>query len=157
MIMAANVSNVIIPGQQRMVEAVRAGREPDPKYGAIGKQRSVHNTYFTLPVVFAMLANHYAWPSPSPCLAGAGRDDARRRPDPRLVRDAAQAQGQVVGARGRLLFMTAARRSWRRKRKRKSWETRLLFTDVMHVIDARCVTCHAEKPAFHASRKRLKA
>src|SRR6185369_2013031 len=50
-IMAANVAHVIIPGQRRMVEAVRAGRDPDPKDGWMGKQRSVHNTYFTLPVV----------------------------------------------------------------------------------------------------------
>ena len=59
-IMSANVAHVIIPGQRRMVQAVSAGREPDPKDGAMGKQRSVHNTYFTLPVVFVMISNHYA-------------------------------------------------------------------------------------------------
>src|SRR5438094_411525 len=52
--------HVIIPGQRRMVEAVSEGREPDPKDAAMGKQRSVHNTYFTLPVVFVMISNHYA-------------------------------------------------------------------------------------------------
>jgi uncharacterized membrane protein len=58
-IMVANVAMVIIPGQRKMVEAMRAGREPDPKYGAWGKQRSVHNTYLTLPVLFLMISPHY--------------------------------------------------------------------------------------------------
>src|SRR2546425_12909751 len=59
-IMSANVLHVIVPGQRRMVEAVREGREPDPKDAAMGKQRSVHNTYFTPPGGFAMIANHSA-------------------------------------------------------------------------------------------------
>jgi uncharacterized membrane protein len=59
-IMAANVFFVIIPGQKRMVAAMRAGRRPDPADGARGRQRSVHNNYFTLPVVFIMVSNHYA-------------------------------------------------------------------------------------------------
>jgi uncharacterized membrane protein len=59
-IMAANVFFVIIPGQKRMVAAMRAGLKPNPIDGARGKQRSVHNNYFTLPVVFLMISNHYA-------------------------------------------------------------------------------------------------
>lgn len=59
-IMTANVFFVIIPGQRRMVAALARGETPDPLPGLRGKQRSVHNTYFTLPVVFAMLSNHYA-------------------------------------------------------------------------------------------------
>ena len=58
-IMAANVFFVIIPGQKKMVAEIRAGREPDPTPGRLGKQRSVHNTYFTLPVLFIMISNHY--------------------------------------------------------------------------------------------------
>jgi len=57
--MVANVFFHIIPGQKKMVDAIRAGQEPDARYGAIGKQRSVHNTYFTLPVLFIMISNHY--------------------------------------------------------------------------------------------------
>jgi uncharacterized membrane protein len=57
--MVGNVFFHIIPGQKKMVDAIRAGREPDARYGAIGKQRSVHNTYFTLPVLFIMISNHY--------------------------------------------------------------------------------------------------
>jgi len=59
-IMAANVFFVIIPGQKRMVAAMRDGRAPNPEDGRRGKQRSVHNNYFTLPVVFLMISNHFS-------------------------------------------------------------------------------------------------
>ena len=59
-IMVANVFFVIIPGQREMVRAKREGREPDPQFGIKGKLRSTHNTYFTLPVLFTMISNHYA-------------------------------------------------------------------------------------------------
>lgn len=57
--MAANVFFHIIPGQKRMVEQIRSGKEVDTLPGIVGKQRSVHNTYFTLPVLFIMISNHY--------------------------------------------------------------------------------------------------
>jgi uncharacterized membrane protein len=57
--MVANVRFVIIPGQQELVAAKLAGREPDPTPGLRGKQRSIHNNYLTLPVVFAMISNHF--------------------------------------------------------------------------------------------------
>ncbi|HXC59909.1 MAG TPA: urate hydroxylase PuuD [Steroidobacteraceae bacterium] len=59
-IMVANVFFVIIPGQRRTVKALSEGREPNPLDGQRGKLRSVHNTYFTLPVLFTMISNHYA-------------------------------------------------------------------------------------------------
>jgi uncharacterized membrane protein len=59
--MSANVAHWIIPGQRKMVAAIRAGEPVDPVHGLRGKQRSVHNTYFTLPVLFAMLSNHYSF------------------------------------------------------------------------------------------------
>jgi uncharacterized membrane protein len=147
MIMAANVSNVIIPGQQRMVEAVRAGREPDPKYGVIGKQRSVHNTYFTLPVVFAMLANHYAMAFGhrhawlvlvAMTLAGA------------LIRvwfvmrHKRRAKWWMLAAG--LLFMSAAAALMAPKR--EAAEGKVSLAEAMRVIDARCASCHAQKPVF---------
>ena len=58
-IMAANVFFHIIPGQKRVVAQMRVGQTPDAEPGIIGKQRSVHNTYFTLPVLFIMISNHY--------------------------------------------------------------------------------------------------
>lgn len=60
-IMAANVWRVIIPSQKALVAAKRAGRAPDPALGARAKQRSVHNNYLTLPVVFAMISPHFAF------------------------------------------------------------------------------------------------
>jgi len=58
-IMVANVFVIIIPYQRKIVAALIAGKEPDPVWGALGKQRSLHNNYLTLPVVFLMLSNHY--------------------------------------------------------------------------------------------------
>lgn len=58
-IMSANVFLIIIPNQKVVVADLRAGRSPDPKYGKIAKQRSTHNNYLTLPVLFLMLSNHY--------------------------------------------------------------------------------------------------
>jgi uncharacterized membrane protein len=130
-----------------MVEAVRAGREPDPKYGVIGKQRSVHNTYFTLPVVFAMLANHYAMAFGhrhawlvlvAMTLAGA------------LIRvwfvmrHKQRAKWWVLAAG--LLFMTVAAALMAPKE--EITEGKAALGDVMRVIDARCVACHAQKPVF---------
>jgi uncharacterized membrane protein len=59
--MSGNVLFWIIPGQRKVVACLRAGQAVDPVHGQRGKQRSVHNTYFTLPVLFAMLSNHYGF------------------------------------------------------------------------------------------------
>ncbi|GGP28002.1 urate hydroxylase PuuD [Silvimonas amylolytica] len=59
--MSANVFFWIIPGQKKMVAAMRAGQTPEPIHGKRGKQRSVHNNYLVLPVIFCMLSNHYAF------------------------------------------------------------------------------------------------
>ncbi|WP_186400080.1 urate hydroxylase PuuD [Stappia sp. P2PMeth1] len=58
-IMSANVFLLIIPNQKKVVAALLAGKTPDPSLGAQAKQRSLHNNYLTLPVVFLMLSNHY--------------------------------------------------------------------------------------------------
>lgn len=58
-IMSGNVFFVIMPNQRVVVEDLKAGRTPDAKYGKIAKQRSTHNNYLTLPVIFLMLSNHY--------------------------------------------------------------------------------------------------
>jgi uncharacterized membrane protein len=63
--MSANVFVWIIPGQRKVVAAMTSGEKYDATslaiHGKRGKQRSVHNTYFTLPVIFAMLSNHYSF------------------------------------------------------------------------------------------------
>jgi uncharacterized membrane protein len=58
-IMSANVFFIIMPNQRIVVADLKAGRTPDAKYGKIAKQRSTHNNYLTLPVIFLMLSNHY--------------------------------------------------------------------------------------------------
>lgn len=58
-IMVASVAMVIIPGQRKMVDAMMRGETPDPIHGKRGKQRSMHNNYLTLPVVFTMFSGHY--------------------------------------------------------------------------------------------------
>jgi len=58
-IMTANVAMIIIPNQRIVVADLKAGRVPDAKYGKIAKQRSLHNNYLTLPVIFFMLSSHY--------------------------------------------------------------------------------------------------
>ncbi|QIG49682.1 urate hydroxylase PuuD [Nordella sp. HKS 07] len=57
--MAANVFAVIIPNQRKITAALLRGEAPDPKFGITGKQRSLHNTYLTLPVLLMMISNHY--------------------------------------------------------------------------------------------------
>ena len=146
-IMVANVAHVIIPGQRRMVAAMSAGRAPDPKDGLMGKQRSVHNTYFTLPVVFTMISNHYAMTFGhrfawlvlvALTLAGA------------LVRvwfvmrhkGRAPAWVWIAG----VAFVAAA--ALLIAPHRPAQQGTVAFPDVKKVIDTRCLACHAEKPAF---------
>ncbi len=60
-LMAANVFMVIIPNQKKITATLIRGEAPDPRFGATGKQRSLHNTYLTLPVLLLMVSNHYAF------------------------------------------------------------------------------------------------
>jgi uncharacterized membrane protein len=146
-IMVANVAHVIIPGQRRMVQAMSAGRQPDPKDGLMGKQRSVHNTYFTLPVVFTMISNHYAMTYGQRwgwlllilvTLAGA------------LVRVwfVMRHKGRApawVWILGVLLVAAAAALIAPEKPRQGAAAS---FPEVKQVIDTRCVSCHADKPSF---------
>jgi uncharacterized membrane protein len=146
-IMVANVAHVIIPGQRELVRAKREGREPDPRYGLIGKQRSVHNTYFTLPVIFTMISGHYAMTFGhrwnwlvlvALTLAGA------------LVRvwfvarhkGPAPAWTLVLG-----LLLVAGIAAMIAPRTPPS-APKVAFPEVKQVIDLRCLNCHAEKPSF---------
>jgi uncharacterized membrane protein len=146
-IMAGNVAHVIIPGQRELVRAKQEGREPDPKYGLLGKQRSVHNTYFTLPVIFTMISGHHAMTFGhswnwlvlvAMALAGA------------LVRlwFVARHQGPapawtlVAGLAlvGVVMIMLVPRPAVEAKP--------VDFSEVKQVLDRRCLACHAEKPTF---------
>ena len=146
-IMVANVAHIIIPGQRRMVEAMKAGRAPDPRDGLMGKQRSVHNTYFTLPVVFTMVSSHYAtvfghrwaWLAlVALTIAGA------------LVRVwfVLRHKGRApawVWVAGAVFFIAAAFLLIPRP---QGPAGSVSFSEVQGVIGIRCLSCHAEKPSF---------
>ena len=147
-IMVGNVFFVIIPGQRRMVEAVSRGEVPDPRYAIAGKRRSVHNTYFTLPVLFAMTSNHFAllyghalnWLIlVAITIAGAlirvyfvarHRGRAARWPLAVAVGLLA-AVAAAIAPRTPAVTQTAA----------------VTFDDVRGVIISRCTSCHAAEPS----------
>jgi uncharacterized membrane protein len=145
-IMALNVYFVIIPGQRELVRAKEEGRTPDPKFGLMGRQRSVHNTYFTLPVLFTMISNHYAglyghewnWVLLLMIsLAGAlirvwFVQRHKGNPDPLVL-----ASGLVVLALTALLALP---------RPSADGGGPVAFDQVLPIIQARCVSCHAAKP-----------
>jgi len=155
-IMVANVFFVIIPGQREMVRAKEEGREPDPQAGLRGKLRSVHNTYFTLPVLFTMISNHYA-------LTFGARDNW-------LVLIAICAAGVLI----RVYFVDRQKRHFRGGRT-SPWPALLgmltlavtaallapqaapstsagaftaaaQFSAVQHIVARRCMPCHAAMP-----------
>jgi uncharacterized membrane protein len=147
-IMAGNVLFVIIPGQREMVRAKVEGRVPEPAHAERGKQRSVHNTYFTLPVLFTMISNHYATFTSAPRAW--------------LVLVAVALAGVFVR-----LFFTFRHRG---AVKPSLWALALAllgavfvvlmpravpagaggarFADVQAIVQIRCAGCHAEKPTF---------
>ena len=149
-IMVANVFFVIIPAQRRMVDAVRAGRLPDPADGRRGKQRSIHNNYFTLPVLFTMISNHYSSSYAHPhnwvilmLIAAAGvsiRHFFNRRHKGVLVWRYLLIGGALLGC---VAWWTAPRRP-----ELPQVEGVVTFEQVRAIIGQRCIACHALVPTF---------
>ena len=153
--MSANVLMVIIPGQRKVIAALREGRAPDPVHGKRGKQRSVHNTYFTLPVVFAMLSNHYgflytgAWNwlvLVALMLAGASIRLSF------VLRHKAKADGRpvpwrwaILGALAIAILAVVARPA--PTPGVGAAATPATFADVQAIVGQRCVACHAGEAA----------
>jgi uncharacterized membrane protein len=148
-IMAWNVFFHIIPGQRKMVEAIRAGREPELRYGLIGKQRSVHNTYFTLPVLFTMMSIHYpmtyghrhAWAVlMAIMLAGAliRQYFVLRHSGKNPVALPAAAVALLIGVAIAIAPSPNA----------TSAGSQASFASVQPIIRERCTVCHADKPSF---------
>ncbi len=146
-IMVANVAMVIIPGQRRMVDAYERGEAPNPADGIRAKQRSVHNTYFTLPVLFVMTSNHYAMTYGHAynwlilvgiTLAGAliriyfvARHKGRASPLPAVIA-------------ALIIFAVAAAIA---PKSRATTVAGVSFAAVRSVIDGRCTTCHSASPS----------
>ena len=157
-IMAANVFAVIIPYQRKIVTALRAGEAPDPRHGAIGKQRSVHNTYLTLPVLVLMVSGHYplltghpqAWLLVGLILIGGA--SARHllvrfevgRPAGALAWAAPVVAACLVAA----LWMTAPA-----PRDDPASGTPIVDgAQVLEIVHLHCTTCHAHEPASQVFR-----
>src|SRR6266540_1910916 len=145
-IMVANVFFHIIPGQKKMVADIRAGREPDPRPGIIGKQRSVHNTYFTLPVLFTMISNHYTMTYSHPygwvvlgviMLAGVLIRHFF------VLRHSGRINWALPGIAVVLLVGVAI--AIAPKSAGKGGEA-VAFAKVQGVLNQRCVSCHAAQP-----------
>jgi uncharacterized membrane protein len=151
-IMVWNVFFHIIPGQKQMVAEIRAGQEPDPRPGVVGKQRSVHNTYFTLPVLFIMISNHYpmtyghrhAWAVLAVImLAGAliRQYFVLRHVGKNVVALPAVATVLLVGLAIAMAPAPPAAAP-------ASGAGSVSFARVQPIIAERCAVCHAAKPTF---------
>ncbi|MES2742497.1 MAG: urate hydroxylase PuuD [Pseudomonadota bacterium] len=149
-IMVGNVLMLIIPGQRKMVEAMSAGKVPDPAHGQKAKQRSVHNNYFTLPVLFIMISNHYAmtyrhgqaWLVLA-CIMAAGvfiRHFFNLRHRGRVVW-AYPALGVA------LLLAVAVAIAPARPAPSAATDPAAQFAQVQAIVTQRCVSCHAARPS----------
>jgi len=149
-IMVGNVFRVIIPGQKAMVAAAERGETPDPSHGQRGKQRSVHNTYFTLPVLFVMISNHYAMTYANSynwlvliVLSVAGA----------LIRVYFVARHKGNASLWPLavaLVLLAGVAAILAPSQQNSTQTRVTTEDIQPIMQARCTTCHAQTPTFAA-------
>src|SRR5210317_479409 len=149
-IMVANVFFVIIPGQKKMVAAAERGEAPDPAPGVQAKQRSVHNTYFTLPVLFVMTSNHYAMAYGHAynwliligiALAGA------------LIRVyfvARHKGGASIAPAAIAIVIIAAIALAITPRAPEGGAAAASFDQVRNVINARCTSCHSAAPVHPA-------
>ncbi len=152
--MSANVFFWIIPGQRTVIADIKAGKPVDPIHGIRGKQRSVHNTYFTLPVIFAMLSNHYSftWSHPQNWLvlilmmvAGAAiRQFFVLRHGYKLGRNSHPLPYALLG-----IALIVATMVWLQPAPQAAAApasaTPVAFAQVKAVLDQRCVMCHGEQ------------
>jgi len=147
-VMAANVFRVIIPNQKKLVAQMLAGETPDAALGKQSKQRSVHNNYMTLPVLFIMISNHYPMIFASPLnwlwLAGLGVAGWTIRHFFNL-KNAGRFEPQVL-VLGALAFVTVAVISDSVKPKPAAGVPVPTFAAVRAIVDRHCVMCHAAHP-----------
>ena len=137
------------------VAALLAGREPDPIWGYQAKQRSIHNNYLTLPVVFTMLCNHYSFTYRDAVeLAGAGLHFRRQLPGAALVQHDAHRRGTRLAAvaggggadRSGAMLLTAVRTATAPATIAPSAALPATFAEVQHIVHQRCHVCHSAHP-----------
>ena len=148
-IMAANVFMVIIPNQRKITAALLKGEKPDPRLGAIGKQRSLHNTYLTLPVLAMMVSNHvpmitdnaHAWVLAGLVILAGGlarhflvrTEVGDRHADLAWTLPligAALALGLIITQPGKLVLFPGE----------------VADVEALSIVQARCASCHAAQP-----------
>jgi uncharacterized membrane protein len=154
-IMVANVFFVIIPNQKKVVAALLSGQKPDPALGEQAKQRSMHNNYLTLPVVFLMISNHYPMSFASRwnwvifalvLVVGAVIRhfyNVRHRglPNPWWT-------WGVAAAGMALIVVLSAGGPSRGERAAVGPEQEVTFADVESIVLSRCSMCHAAEPLW---------
>jgi uncharacterized membrane protein len=148
-IMVANVFFIIIPNQKKIVAALLAGETPDQHLGVQGKQRSLHNNYLTLPVVFLMISNHYPSVSSGPLnwvvISGVFvvgflvRHFFNLKHTGRMEWWLFPAAGAVTVA---LVVVTLPRRA------EVAAAAPVAFAQVRQIVEARCQVCHSATPRF---------
>jgi uncharacterized membrane protein len=149
-VMVANVFLVIIPNQTKIVAAMRAGTSIDPRLGAAGKQRSVHNNYMTLPVVFIMISNHYPLVAGHPlnwlllALISAAGVSVRHFFNLKHVGRIAPVYWAIAVALflGAMAIATLVKPA----APRSSGPGAPSFAEAQAIIDRHCVMCHAAAP-----------
>ncbi len=147
-LMAANVFFVIIPGQKRMVKAAKKGLAPNPEDGKAAFIRSYSNNYFTLPVLFVMISNHfpstfghtYQWI----VLIGITLGSAGVKHYLNL-REKGRLSVWVMPV-SVILLLAVALSTAPAQPKYESCDTPVTFDEVYTVITTRCITCHSENP-----------
>jgi len=147
--MVGNVLMQIIPGQRKLVDAMKAGKSPDPIYGKRAKQRSVHNNYFTLPVLFIMISNHYAMTYNHPAnwlvLAGIMAAGVLIRHFFNLKHKGQIAWGYPAAGVA-LLAVVAFAIAPKPAAKPAPGAAAVDTGKVMAVVQQRCATCHSDQP-----------
>lgn len=148
--MALNVFFVIIPGQRAMVDAMARGEAPDTSRGAAGALRSLHNNYFTLPVLFIMVSNHFPFTYGHPygwaVLAGLAVIGAAVRHWFNL-RGRGELNAWILPAAA--LAMVALALVTHGPRPAPSGEVPD-YAEIDAILESRCRSCHAAEPSFPA-------
>ena len=152
-VMVVNVFARIIPAQRNLIAARNAGDEPDPSLGKRAKQRSIHNNYLTLPVLFIMLSTHYPMTFGHPqgwvLLIAISVSGALVRHWFNLRNASTPALWPIPAAIAVFLAVAAwaSLPTLQAERSAPSGED-IAFAQVRSVIDARCIVCHAARPSF---------
>ncbi len=145
-LMAANVFFVIIPAQKAMVYAAKNGKPLDPRLGKNALQRSIHNNYFTMPVLFVMISNHFpstfGFKQPWLILLLISLSVAVIKHWLNL-REKKQLSVWVLPA-GVLILLSAAYIS--APPKPGSCSKKVSMAEVFTIIQNRCVSCHSSRP-----------